>query len=365
MTPVEDDLRRLFNDPRRDVPAWPDASERIRHGMRRRHRRQVVIGAASATVTTLVAVAVAVGIVRGPLSSPDVPIGSPSPSASAIPWRDLPPVEYSGAGLDIRPIATACTAADLTLDGVSTGAAMGTQYHSIKVRDAGATRCTLAGRPELLFTGAGATRTAQTSPVTYFGAAPNSIPATIDAGEPAWLDVQTYGGCFTSANQAHIILDDIALRLPDGSTLPLRSTVDATCGVGMSEWFRPTPEQPPLPWVGLTITITAPTTAKLGQTLEYVVELTNSSDVAVALTPCPNYTQTLTGPGTPLKGGAVGQLNCAVATIPAHSRVRFDMHLAIPNGPVPDGPVSLRWALDPGQADEPMPSATVSVTLVP
>jgi uncharacterized protein DUF4232 len=267
--------------------------------------------------------------------------------------------------LDLRPLATGCTAADLISNGVSTGAAMGTQRYLIKFRNAGTKRCSLAGRPALLFTDAGTARTAQISPVTYSGAAPNSMPATIDPGEAAWLDLETYGGCFTSENQTRVVIEGGTLRLADGSLLPLASTLDATCGVGMSEWFRPPPQQPMLPWTDLVVTITAPASANVDQTLEYVVTLTNPADTPLPLRPCPNYTQTLASPGATIAGGAARQLNCVGDTVPGRSAVQFEMRLNIPSGAVPGGSVSLHWALGFGDTAEPMPSATVSLTLLP
>jgi hypothetical protein len=369
MTSIEDDLRRIFTDPRRDVPAWPDAAERIRSGMRRRHRRRITIGAASATFATLIAVAVTVGVVRGP-TVPNTPVGTPSLSLSGVgpvPWRDILPYVPPATQLDQRQSASPCRGGELSGGGGSTGAAAGTQFHIIKVRNTGSHRCTLAGRPELLYTEPGTgTRIAQTSPVDYFAAAAaNATPATIDPGESAWLDLETYGGCFTNPGQAHVILTGNVLRLADGSVVPLASTLDATCGIGMSEWFRPTPEAAMLPWTPLVVTITAPATARMGQPLEYVVTLSNPADTPIAITPCPNYTQTLASQGATIGGGVTRQLNCVVDTVPGRGAVQFEMRLSVPSGFMDDHRVSLQWALSFGDSAEPMPSATVFLTLEP
>jgi hypothetical protein len=357
MSRIEEDLRRLFADPP-DLPApWPDATTRVRTGMRQRHRRRVAGAAGSVTLALLLAIAVAVAWMRPPGGPPVI---QPAPTPSAVPWLDAPAVTYPRPTLDPRTPTTSCPAAELVVNPVASNGAGGTRVYIVQVRNTGETRCTLSGIPQLRYTDAGgAIRTATTLQLPQNVTDPNSVPATIDPGETAQLEIDTKGSCLDGRSQ--IRYDDARLALAGGGELRLGVSLDATCGVWMSRWARPLREgtlaNPA--WDVLTVSLELPASVQIGQTLVYVVVLTNPSGVPVALIPCPNYFQSLGG----VKAGGVFQLNCAVSVVPAHGAVRFEMRAPIP-GDTPDlDGAKLTWRLDTDSA-ETTPTATATVIFV-
>jgi len=362
VTSIEDELRQVLADPRRAPQGWPDAVERVRAGMRRRHRRRALVATGSVTLLVVLGTALAVARVRGP--APDAPIGpSPSTGASVVPWRDLPSVHQPEPTLSPRPTAAACRTADLLLDAIDTDGAGGTTFNHVKVHNAGPARCTVSGRPTLVKTDpkTGRTSAAATGTTTMFSPQPGSTPATIDPGEQAWLDIETYGGCLD--DRPEITYADVRLRLPDGGQIALRTSLNATCGVNLSVWFRSPPTGPqPDPFAALTVSIQAPASVKIGTTLDYLVTLTNPTASDIALHPCPNYSVFLQAP---VKAGGYHQLNCAVPAIPAYGSVRFAMRLTIPSYTTYSGPTKLSWTLGDNGAVDQAPAANAPITIEP
>jgi hypothetical protein len=360
MSSIEDELRELFTDPRRHPAPWPDATTRVRAGMRRRHRRRVAGTAGSVTLALLVAVAVAIAWVR-PAAPPPPSLRAATPSPSALAWLDLPPVQYPPATLDPRPSAVACATKDFALSPVVATGAMGTQYYLVEVRNTGPAPCTLSGRPTLRYTDAsGATRTGHTDETSTLVRDPNAVPATINPGETARLEVQTHTYCSTNQDgAARVHWDNARLVLDDGGVLPLEVSLHADCGVGMSPWTRPDPGSTADPaWSSLIISMELPASVRIGQTLEYVVVLTNPTDTAIALTPCPNYIQSL----ALQKAGGPHQLNCSVSEIPPRRAVRYAMRMLIPDYVITTGPIDLDWELETDRADA-TPKASSPITL--
>jgi hypothetical protein len=231
----------------------------------------------------------------------------------------------------------------------------------VEVRNTGQTRCTLSGTPTLRYTdAAGATRTATTLQLSQHVTDPNSVPATIDPGEAAQLEMHTSNSCLHG--QPPILYADARLALADGGEVKLGQTLDATCGPpSTSGWFRPArPGTLANPgWDVLTVTLVLPESVRIGQTLEYVVVLVNPSGVPVALSPCPNYVQSIGD----LKTGGMFQLNCAVSAVPANGAVRFEMRAPIPGDTTEAGPQKLTWQLETDTAGT-APMAVGLVTLV-
>jgi hypothetical protein len=361
MSSIEDELRELFADPRRHPAPWPDATTRVRSGMRRRHRRRVAGTAGSVTLALLVAIAVAAAWVR-PVAPPPPGPPAPTPTPSAVAWSDLPSAPYPPAALDPRPSTVECATRDLALSPVLPGAAMGTEYYLVEVRNTGPAPCTLSGQPTLRYTDAnGATRTGQTQEMTSLVQDPNAVPATINPGETARLQLKTATYC--SANQdgaARVRWNNARLVMADGGTLPLGVSLTADCGVGMSPWSRPDPGSSADPaWGNLIVSLELPTTVQIGQAMEYTVTLANPTDVAVPLSPCPNYLQDL----TMVKAGGYSRLNCVVSEIPPRDEVRFAMRLLVPDYVTTTGPVTLNWELETDRADA-TPKASGTITLV-
>lgn len=96
---------------------------------------------------------------------------------------------------------------------------------------------------------------------------------------------------------------------------------------------------------GLTASLELPGAVTAGETLTYVLVLHNDTDTTAPLTPCPSYdesVQIVAG-----KPGAVHQLNCTIATVPAHSVVRFEMRLPVAREQEPVPHARLSWQTTP------------------
>jgi hypothetical protein len=357
---IEDELRRVLSDPRYALESWPEAAGQVRAGVvRRRRRRRLALGSGVVTFAVLAATVLSVILVRGPAAAPPTgPDRTPSPSAESgeVAWRDLPTAPEVAPTLSPRPPTTPCRAADLVLDGVETEGAAGTLYHVVQVHNAGRSRCTLGGRPALLRKDSHTIRATPVSPVEQ--ADPGATPATIDPGERAEVRVLTYGGCLDGRPET--TYTDVRLRVTGGQ-LRLRTGLNVTCGVGVEEWHRPAPSPAPDRLAPLTITIGAPASVRVGQTLAFVVVLGNPTGTDIPLDPCPNYLVYLTSPAKIAHGY---QLNCAVPAIPAHRSVRFAMRLPItPLAPAAGGvagPTTLVWQLQAGDLKQ----ATTPVTVL-
>lgn len=355
MADLEDDLRRVLSDPAYALPPWPDAVERIRSGMRRRHGRRLLTRIWTGTAAVVAVLSATVG---PSLLSTDRP--APLPSPEVIPWRDLPYADPAVPSLVARPAATTCQAADLRLVSVETDGAGGTTFHTIRLRNDGTAACTLPGRPQLRGTIRGRTRTIATKPSNrdlYAG----TVPATIEPDEAADGTFETYGGCLDG--RAETVYTAIRVVSGDGE-VRVPGEIDATCGVGVGQWHRFT-EQPGEEPSSLLVTLTAPPTARLGSDLSFVVTLTNPTGRTVALDPCPNYMMSVS-----LKIVAVGshQLDCTdgqgqTRIVAAGASLSFAMRLplalgeAISPGPGQVGPAQLTWSMG-------VTSATVDITIL-
>lgn len=339
MNGIEDELRQLFADPRRTPPGWPDATGRVHAGMRRRRRRRAAIGTAVVALVISAVAGLSLAVLRDTRHQPV------DPAPPVIPWVDLPPSEQPSVTLSPRAATAACRTADLVLDRIEDGAAAGTRYRRVLVRNTGLDRCTLAGRPVLLGTASpGGERVISTLSAGDPVEVPNATPAAIDPGESAVVTVMTYGACLDGRKESNV--QAVRLRLPDGGEIALRTSLNTTCGVGLSQWQRPAPRPPAVsPFAALVASLDAPPVIRTGETLEFVVTLTNPTGADVVLSPCPNYLVSLTAP---VKAGGSHQLNCAATVVPAHGRLRFAMRMGIPVLPGYIGPTTLQWTLDDG-----------------
>jgi hypothetical protein len=359
---IEDDLRRVLNDPRRTPGTWPDANERVRAGMRRRHQRRVIAVAAGAAVLAVAAVAAAASL-GGNHPNGQIPATVRPSATDIIAFRDLP---YSPPPNPInspRASATPCRSTDLRLVNIEDGGAMGTEHHIVQVRNTGATRCTLAGHPALLRVNASrqvVVANTSTAAEESFDD-PNSVPATIDPDESAYLDIRTYGGCLDGTRPT-VAYDDVRLRLSGNDTLHLGAQLNATCGVEVGQWHRSEPAPPQSELVNMPIAVTidgAPRQVRIGEEFGFVVTVINHSDHDLSLDPCPTYQILMSD----VKGPGMRELNCAVPVIPAGGSVRFAMRVLIPDYTEYTGPTTLTWTLgDPSQYS-PLPTATLKFTI--
>jgi Domain of unknown function (DUF4232) len=337
MDRLEQDLRRMLRDPRRSLASAPDIIERVHAGIsRRRARRRVAAASAAALAAVLVAGVSAV--LTGD--------GRPA-SAGVVPWLDAPvapdafppPVTWSP-----RAAAPACRGADLRLVGVDREGATGHTGNFVHVQNAGPSRCTLSGSPELTgLTGAGNRVPIPTEGGTFFDQQyRGERPATIGPREQAALTIETSLSCDAGAPASTTTYRRVQIRLADRTTFDVADRLDSTCPFRIGTWYRAVqpPPQPPEPWPTLRARLAGvPATVRAGEPLDYVVELANTGTADVTLDPCPAYAQALGG------ARADYRLNCAAAAvIPAGGSVRFAMRLDV--GPdVPSGPAKMLWSL--------------------
>jgi hypothetical protein len=348
MNGIEDELRQLFADPRRTPPGWPDATERVHAGMRRRRHRRAAIGTAVVALVVSVVAGLSFAVLR------DIRQQPVHPAPPVIPWVDLPP--------SVQPTVMLSPRAATAVDRIDEGAAAGTQYHRILVRNAGLDRCTLAGRPVLLGSASpGGQRVITTRPAGEPVDVPNATPAAIDPGESAVVTVMTYGGCLDGRKETNV--QGVRLRLPDGGEIALRTSLNTTCGVGLGPWQRPAPAPPAVsPFAALVASLDVPAVIRAGETLDFVVTLANPTGEDIRLSPCPNYIYSLTAP---VKAGGSHRLNCTVSVVPARGRLRFAMRLGIPESPGYSGATTLQWTLEDGSASDVTPRASAVIRMEP
>lgn len=132
-------------------------------------------------------------------------------------------------------------------------------------------------------------------------------------------------------------------------------------GSGFDFAFAAFPRTPDYVQSALTTTIVAPRSARVGQVLEFAVQMANSTvnQATFVNGSCPIYEAALaTAKITMLLncGGRGGE----GITVPSGSAVRFEMHLQIPAN-IPAGPQTLTWT----SAEPAGRTATATVDIVP
>lgn len=138
------------------------------------------------------------------------------------------------------------------------------------------------------------------------------------------------------------------LQIPGGgSVLVSGLRIPRTCHSPQVSGFYQHPVDltyPPQPLAGARFDVLAPTTVTAGSTMHYVIEVTNPTDSAITMLPCPSYHQLLSS--NPDK--RFFRLNCDghTALLPQET-LRFGMQLAVPPQET-NGPDKLLWDLDGG-----------------
>jgi len=171
--------------------------------------------------------------------------------------------------------------------------------------------------------------------VSFDGMQVGVRPGVLAPGAAAVLYLGTGNDC-PQALTTRRLLTSVEVVLPGASTPTRISGLDsnAICGlhesgIGISD-FTPVPV-PPDRLVAITVSDSLPEPAIAGTVYSYTVTLTNNGHTPLALTPCPNYDETV----YPIASGGVPhtyayQLNCSSTPIPAGGHLTFDMQIAIP-----------------------------------
>jgi hypothetical protein len=149
------------------------------------------------------------------------------------------------------------------------------------------------------------------------------VPATIDPGEPARLDI------IAGTENCGQRFDDFALEVL-GVVYELDMTTE--CVPTLTNWYV----EPPLLNAPLTVTMKAPPTVQRGQWFDYVVTVLNVFG-DYTLSQCPVYLERL---GT---HAIWRRLNCdRLKAFPAHQPIKFAMRAYVPPDQ-PLGATTLSW----------------------
>lgn len=243
---LEDRLRDTLIDDRLALPSWPDATTRVRAGVRRRRQRRATVAAATAGVAVAAVFSAAPMLTHANRATQLT--GSPATTGSALPGLGQPvdpgsvsPSESASASQSPGATARSCTAGDLSPTakaGPATGAG-GHTLNVVRLTNGSSSTCTLAGFPDLIATDAGTgTRTSlHPKQGTYFDAASGKrYPATIKPGEDASVDIETASGCNGGMGQPQRYRD-VALVVA-GRQYPVPGlSLQTWCPVAVGAWY--------------------------------------------------------------------------------------------------------------------------------
>jgi Protein of unknown function (DUF4232) len=208
-----------------------------------------------------------------------------------------------------------------------------------------ATTCVLVGYPTLAgITAAGPVVALDVQHGSYFG---DPGPASNIA--PNATAVVFIGWCLgNQMEQPAQPYRQLRIGLPSGGAVDIAASgfgvgCDSVTDFGVPALQQPPPPDPPAS--PLVAHIDAPPSMRPGKTLDYTVTITNPTDTAYLLQPCPAYTE-FVGSGSQTWVATVDNyyLNCdTVHEIAAHSSVAYEMRLAVPLDQPPTSSPKFGW----------------------
>lgn len=228
---------------------------------------------------------------------------------------------------------------DVTVSLGRTGAWHGESAQAIALRNVAAHTCALATPPTAVVVRGG---TSTLAPDQISPANGGLQPLTLSPGEGAFVSVSAPASCDTPGGIARTIrltsayLDDVVTL--EGAYVPL------ACGTpAVSMWYDTRESTSSDPLAKLQARMLVPATLSPGATTKYTVELTNPTDTAIDLDPCPSYSQQLTGVDIHVE--ELLALNCGpVDRIGPGDTMSFAMRIEIPED-TPAGPAKIGWHL--------------------
>jgi hypothetical protein len=297
---------------------------------------------------------------------PRVPLDLAIPS-SAVPWAPVPIQMYQPTPLPV-PTATPaprCSLDDLTALPVSTGGATGNEAVFFAFTNRTSHACLTGGYPRVVVD----QPREQSIVATQGGFWDEKTPALdLAPGATARFAVGFSRSCETTP--APPLYEHVTVTLPGGgsftsdlsganppdSQIPLGVFVQ--CGVTVTE-LSGNPTQtayPQDPLLGLTASMKAPASVRVGGVFRYVIILANPTSQSIALDPCRGYYQTVDS----MKSSFfVYELNCGAAhPIPAYGSESFVMDMTAAG--LVAGLHTLSWNLDTDGTPGPEASATFS-----
>jgi Protein of unknown function (DUF4232) len=303
-----------------------------------------------------------------PAACGDAQSGGASIDGAAVTWVNRPAPRYTSpppAPVPYATIGPACRVDQLHATGAVVGAATGNLDERFTFTNVSRSTCLLRGFPSITALAPDGRRV-PLHPVrsphgTFFG---SPAPAAIPPGRHVYLDLATED--VTCSLDHPFVYSDLAFRLPDGSRLNTHTRLTRFCGGWQMSRFglppRTTATVPPRPGSLDTIhvALSLPSSARDGTTLRYLITLTNPTDTAVRLNPCPSYTEAIYAPGAPSDGSRALAffLNCdTVHRIDPGGRVRFRMRLRLPALP----PVQAKFSWHLNTPGEPGSGAVLAI----
>lgn len=263
----------------------------------------------------------------------------------AIPFVDTPGRMFAGVAVPGRPPpatnARPCAAADLTVTPLSESGGGSLMYQGYVFHNASATTCILRGFPKVVATSPGRPDVVATDANFFPGP---TTPANMAPGGATQLNLETSTVCsaFPGGSRTIVPYTTVVVSIPGGGQLTLNGKLELICGLSTGAFYVPQPPQhyTQSPLTGATAKLDLPSSVSAGTTLHYLVELTNPTDQAMVLDPCPSYSQ-----GIGRAGKGFLQLNCTtVHKLAAHHTVRYAMQIAIlPD--TPTGPTQVYWSI--------------------
>jgi hypothetical protein len=220
-------------------------------------------------------------------------------------------------------------------DGVATGA----RLEELVFTNTGTTPCLLRGYPSITADTPTGPRTLhpRRGPVFY-----RHFAADMPPKGHVLLDFGTSDCGCRCLRPNPVAYRNLAFALPQGGRVRTRISITVDCFLSMTAFGLPgriaeTKAHPGTPGM-LKARIDLPRTVRAGATIFYTVTLSNPTDVAVSLRPCPSYTN-----------GAARSfaLNCdTVHAIPPHGHVAYAMRIRIPEKYTRAGVAKVVWSLN-------------------
>ncbi len=284
------------------------------------------------TILMLTACRVPPGSTAGPVAS-STPAGS-----NGIPWLAVPGTPFVPTP---SPLATVgCSATTLRNDGLYPGVYQGNAADNLHLTNTGAVACYFPGAPQMEATLASGKRAA-VSPGIFAAKRVDLQP-----NQTVYIGFGSPLQCPNVNPQKPMLAQSVQVTFPGSGSLTVSGLgLDTQCGAPTVLVFEAVAVETPSSSLGALRAVgDAPATATRGSTFTYTVTLTNPTTVAIALSPCPSYTEGMSDNAGD-QDKATWLLNCQAAPqVPAGSSLTFAMQYTVPSS-FPAGEVKWLWTL--------------------
>jgi Protein of unknown function (DUF4232) len=261
-------------------------------------------------------------------------------SGGAVPWVNRPRPHYripAPKVLRYPTTAPPCRPTQLRVSSGRSGVGTGNLFERLIFKNVGQRSCLLRGYPSITAETPSGRRRLHPRHVNL-----GLIAANLAPGGRTYLDFGT-SDCGCKCVRPHPVrYRQLRFALPNGGRLRTGAWIVVDCWLGMSHFGLPERFANPAARPGTPGTLKArinlPRTVRAGATILYIVTLTNPTDEAVSLRPCPSYTNGL---------NRSFALNCdTVHAIAPHRHVDYAMRIRIPEKYTRSGIAKVVWSLN-------------------